>query len=279
MDREKITLHGVPETMLFTLYARALDSRSPAPVLGDTEAAAVVPRIDYDFRRAGLGPLTATGIALRARQLDDWTREFLLTHREATVLHLACGLDARVHRVTHLSTVRWVEVDLPEVLAIRERLLTRPTGDYRTLAASVTDDAWLAEVPADRPTVAVFEGLTPYLPPEEGKRLVRRLVDRFPSGQLLFDVYNPVALKAARLVPALRRTGATFRWGVGDPRELEALAPGLRCLDAVRSVELPRIERLAWPARLSARAISLMPVVRDMERLLRFAFRSADRPA
>ncbi|WP_254886026.1 hypothetical protein [Streptomyces sp. NA02950] len=36
MDQEKITLSGTQETMLATLYARAVDSRSPDTVLGDT---------------------------------------------------------------------------------------------------------------------------------------------------------------------------------------------------------------------------------------------------
>ncbi|MEV5508887.1 class I SAM-dependent methyltransferase [Streptomyces orinoci] len=272
MDREKITLHGVPETMLFTLYARALDSRSPAPVLGDTEAARMVPRIDYDFERAGMGRLTAAGIALRARQLDDWTRRFLLTHREATVLHLACGLDSRAHRITRLPTVRWIDVDLPEVLAIREHLLPHPAGDYRTLAASVTDEGWLEHVPADRPTVAVFEGLSMYLREEDGKRLLQRIVHRFPGGQLLFDCCNSLALRVAPLVPSLRRAGSRFQWAIDDPREPEGWAPGLRCLDALPTAALPGVERLPWPGRLSAWLTARVPGVRDMGRLLRYEF-------
>lgn len=275
MNREKITLHGVPETMLFTLYARALDSRSPAPVLGDTEAARIVPGIDYDFRRVGMGRLIAAGIALRALQLDIWTREFLAHHREATVLHLACGLDTRAHRIDRPPAVRWIDVDLPEVLAIREHLLPRPSGDYRMLAASVTEDAWLAEVPADRPTLVVFEGLSMYLRKEEGRRLVRRLVDRFPSGQLLFDCYNSLAVRMGALLPPIRRTGATFHWAIDDPGELEGWAPGLRCLDAVRGNELPGVERLPWAARSGAQVMARVPVVRDLGRLLRFGFRPA----
>jgi hypothetical protein len=37
---------------------------------------------------------------VRAKHLDDWTREFLAAHRRATVLHLGCGLDSRVFRVS-----------------------------------------------------------------------------------------------------------------------------------------------------------------------------------
>ena len=51
VDREKITLTGAPETMLATLYCRALDSEDPRSVLHDREAARAVARIDYDFER------------------------------------------------------------------------------------------------------------------------------------------------------------------------------------------------------------------------------------
>lgn len=61
------------ETLLVTLYAKARDSRSPNPILGDTMAEDLVRRIDYDF-----GRLTANDsvvMALRAKQLDAWTTE------------------------------------------------------------------------------------------------------------------------------------------------------------------------------------------------------------
>jgi hypothetical protein len=54
MDREKITLTGAQETMLATLYARALDSRSPRSILHDAEADRAIGRIDYDFRKTGI---------------------------------------------------------------------------------------------------------------------------------------------------------------------------------------------------------------------------------
>src|SRR6059036_725881 len=116
MDREKITLTGAPETMLATLYARAIDSRTANPVLNDRAAAEAVERIDYDFSKTGIDPATAISVALRGKLLDDWTRDFLTHHPEATVLHLACGLDTRAQRMATWASVRWVDVDFPDVI-------------------------------------------------------------------------------------------------------------------------------------------------------------------
>lgn len=63
---------------------------------------------------------------MRAKLLDDWTADFLAGHPSATVLHLACGLDTRAQRMAFGSGVRWVDVDLPAVAALRERLLDAP---------------------------------------------------------------------------------------------------------------------------------------------------------
>ncbi|PRX97805.1 class I SAM-dependent methyltransferase [Allonocardiopsis opalescens] len=271
MEREKITLTGAQETMLATLYARALDYRAPDPVLADRAAADAVERIDYDFARTRIKPTTAAGVAARGKQLDDWTREFLAEHPTATVLHLACGLDTRAQRMDPPDTVRWIDVDYPGVLDLRRRLLPEPAGDYRMVAASVTDEGWLEEVPADRPTVAVFEGLTMYLTKDEGRRLIQRITGRFEHGRLLFDCYGTVGIRLQKLVPAVRNAGATLHWGIDDPHELEAWHPGLRCLDALRSIEVGR-DKMPRAGRIQLRVLGLLPGMRDVGRILRYAY-------
>ena len=272
MSRERITLTGAQETMLATLYGRAIDSRSARSVLHDDEADRAVQRIDYDFRMTRMTATTAAGVALRARQLDSWTTEFLAVHPEATVLHLACGLDTRVHRLHLPPTVRWLDVDYPEVVELRGRLLPKPAGDYRMIGASVTSDGWLDEVPDDRPTVAVFEGLSMYLHKDEGKRLIQRITGRFPRGQLLFDCYGSLGIRLQKRVPAVRNAGATLHWGIDDPHELEAWHDGLVCLDAVRSVDMPGMEELPTSGRVAMWVLARLPGFRDVGRILRYRF-------
>ncbi|MBW4718920.1 class I SAM-dependent methyltransferase [Saccharothrix obliqua] len=267
---EKIALTGAPETMLATLYGRALDAKAPKSFLHDTTAAETVARIDYDFRRTGVTPSTAAGVALRARQLDVWTAEFLRANPVATVLHLACGLDTRAHRLAPGPDVRWVDVDLPEVVELRRRLLDPPAGDYRLVASSVTDAAWPADVPADRPTVVVCEGLTMYLHEHEVRDLFRRVAERFPGGELLFDVYGSVGIRLQKLVPAVRRSGSTLHWGLDDPRSIEPW--GLRLVSDVRSVSLPGTDELPAAQRFPLRVMAKVPGLRDIGRLLRYRY-------
>ncbi len=94
------------------------------------------------------------------------------------------------------------------------------------IGASVTDPAWLEQVPGDRPAMIVAEGLMPYLASDEAPKLVARLVAHFPSGELAFDGYSRLGLKMLRLTPQLRATGAEVHWAIDDPKELEQAGAG-----------------------------------------------------
>src|SRR5512133_2024271 len=85
----RVRLSEAQETMLVTLCGRAWDARARQPTLGDTMAAAAVEQMDYDFRRAKVNPRVAASVAVRAKQFDDWTAEFLAVHDQAIVVHLA----------------------------------------------------------------------------------------------------------------------------------------------------------------------------------------------
>ena len=271
---EKITLTGAAETLLGTLHGRAMDALSPHPVLGDRTAVEMSRKLDYDFRHLGIRPSSAVGIAVRAKLLDRWTREFLRTHPHATVLHLGCGLDSRVQRVDPGPGVRWFDVDQPQVIELRNRMY-EPRPGHRTIAASVTDPAWLSEVPADPPVLVVAEGLTMYLPATEGPALLRRLVGHFSRGQIAFDTYSRLAVRLAGLVPVLRRTGARLGWGIDDPRSLEQQVPGIRLIGAVgafAAADPADLARAPGAYRVECGVLGRLPLLRGVGHIARYAF-------
>jgi hypothetical protein len=135
-----IELSGPPQTMLATLYAKALDADADHPVLGDSWARDAVARIDYDWSRTTITRRSAPSVAVRSAHFDRWARQFLAGHPRATVVHLGCGLDARAFRLDPDPGVRWYDVDYPDVIALRARLYPR-RDDYTMVAASVTDPA------------------------------------------------------------------------------------------------------------------------------------------
>jgi O-methyltransferase involved in polyketide biosynthesis len=116
-------LSPLEQTALLTQYARALDSRWPRPILRDTLADEIVNRIDYDFAALGVPNSVVCQSALRAKMLDDRVRAFTAEHPNAVVVDLGAGLDTGLFRVDPPAAVDWYSVDLPGVIALRNRLM------------------------------------------------------------------------------------------------------------------------------------------------------------
>jgi O-methyltransferase involved in polyketide biosynthesis len=270
----KVHLTKEKETLLPTLYGKALDARSPNPILGDTFADEAVRELDFDFTTLQLPRGASVSLPVRAKHFDDWTRAFLAAHPNSTVLHLGCGLDSRVYRINPEESVRWFDVDHPEVIELRSSVYPRRTG-YDMIASSVTDLAWLERVPAHRPTLVVAEGLMIYLPRNKGLALLHAITDRFPSGELIFDAYSRPMLWLTSRLPAVKRTGAVLSWSIDDPRELEREIPGLKLVSAVPFLTMPLlVERMAR-SRLQARVYGLFGRSRFVNRMvqhLRYRF-------
>ena len=94
---EKITLSGVPETMLQTLYARARESQGRG-VIQDKKAEELIARLDYDFTLAEKDTVMRSGVIARTLVLDQLVGDWLRQHPGAVVVNIACGLDTRCCR-------------------------------------------------------------------------------------------------------------------------------------------------------------------------------------
>ncbi len=103
------TLTPVEQTAFLTLYARALDSRWPSPILGDTLADETVAKIGYDFPGLGVQTSVVCQSALRAKMLDDRVRTFVADHPDAVVVDLGAGLDSGLYRVAPPPSVPLVQ--------------------------------------------------------------------------------------------------------------------------------------------------------------------------
>lgn len=270
-DKRTVDLTGAPQTMLATLYARALDAESPRSLLHDTWARDIVDRIDYDWAATTVTPRTAPSVSTRSAHFDAWVQQFLAVHPEATVLHLGCGLDSRYFRINPGPRVEWYDVDYPDVAALRAELY--PAAEHcHVVAASVTDPGYLGDIPADRPTLVLGEGLTMYLTRAEGLALLRRVVDRFPTGELQFDAFNRLGIRTQWSNTVVRRAGARLYWGIDGPADILDEVPGTRLLAWMSVFDAPSFRALSGRYRLMGKAMSALPALRYMAQYHRYAF-------
>lgn len=270
-DKQHVDLSGAPQTMLATFYAKALDADLPKPILGDRFAKDIVDRIDYDWSKTSITAANSPSVTTRSAHFDMWARQFLAVHPEAVVLHLGCGLDGRVFRVDPGSGVEWFDIDYPDVADLRARLY--PDREHcRVIAASVTDPAWMAEIPSNRPTLMIAEGLTMYLTESDGVALLRRITSGFPSGELHFDAFNRLGIRLQFMNAVVRRAGARLHWGIDGPDDILDAVPEVRLLAWVSAFDSSTFRDVAWYYRAMARAMSALPALRYMAQYHRYAF-------
>lgn len=249
--KAKVSLHGVSETALLTLNARATEARRADAVITDPMAIRLADSIDFDF--AKFGP-TRQDIALRARAFDTHTARYLRRHPSATVVALAEGLQTSFWRLDAAipdAAFRWLTVDLPPVVELRERLLP-PEPRVSVCAQSALDYGWMDRVDASDGVVITAEGLLMYLQPEQALNLITACAERFPGGQMIFDALpNWVSRLTQRgMYTSLRYKSPPmpFSLSVDQAADLVNTVPGIR---AVRDLQLPTGRGLVFNTLMS----------------------------
>jgi O-methyltransferase involved in polyketide biosynthesis len=187
MEQQSPQLNGVPETMLWSLYHRAVESRRSDAVLYDPDGIRIMEALDYDF--AGHFGVPGGSLAARAAMIDRTIADWLDLHPDGLVISLGEGLETQARRVDN-GKMRWLSVDLPEAIRLREAFLP-PTDRFRHLAMSALDTDWMAMVDPSGPLFIVAQGLFMYLEPDAVSGLLRRMAACLPGARLIFDTIPP----------------------------------------------------------------------------------------
>ena len=184
--REKIKLSGVPETMLQTIYARAKESRGRGAI-HDAKAEEIIEKLDYDFSLADKDTAMRSGVIARTIVLDRMTKEWLASHPGAVVVNIACGLDTRCYRMSGYA--HWYNLDLPETMAVREKLLPE-SGTISQITMSAMED-WGSEISEQNvPVLIVIEGLDGSGKATQAKLLAQHLASQgLPVREVTFPDY------------------------------------------------------------------------------------------
>ena len=227
--REKIKLSGVPETMLQTIYARAKESRGRGAI-HDAKAEEIIEKLDYDFSLADKDTAMRSGVIARTIVLDRLTKAWLGVHPGAVVVNIACGLDTRCYRMSGYA--HWYNLDLPETMAVREKLLPE-SGTISQIAMSAMDD-WSGEISElseqNVPVLIVIEGLTMYLNAKDVQQIFKVISSLFSKATVFVETMNPMIVKRFK-ERSIEGSHAKFTWGIKNGKALAELLPGFRFVE------------------------------------------------
>lgn len=193
---------SVGATATAVAASRALATRQPDPLIVDPFAEPLVKAVGLDFcNRVADGDIDPSDdpmfsrehmceqIAVRTRFFDDFfTDAGAAGIRQAVIL--ASGLDTRAYRMTWPEGTAVYEIDQPEVIAFKTRVLAdlgaSPSASRRTVAIDLRDD-WPKALRDSgfhptQPTAWIAEGLLIYLPPDAQDRLLDNITALSAAG-------------------------------------------------------------------------------------------------
>lgn len=226
-----IDLQGVPQTLLLPLIGRAKFSNQPYSPIHDEKAVELVNSLNYDFEHL----LSVTNVKnstlfwmARAYHFDQAIKAYLKAHPSAVVVNLGCGLDTTFYRVDN-GQLTWVDMDLPEVIALRKQLLP-PGSREHYIEKSILDLTWMNDVKKwGNEIIFIAGGLFMYFTEEQVQSIFTHMANQFPGCHLVFDNISPKGLKHANeMLKKSDMQGALLQWALLDAKVIETWSPKIK---------------------------------------------------
>ena len=197
------TITHVSDTARWVAMYRALESERPDALFHDPYARRLAwPPGEQIVETLPKGRAWAWPMIVRTAVMDELILRALERDGVGTVLNLAAGLDTRPYRLPLTPSVRWVDVDFPDVITYKKEQLAgvRPACALEQVGLDLSDvprrRALFAQIGvAARQVLVVSEGLLIYLTPEQVAALAADLATQPPFRWWLIDIASPRLLR------------------------------------------------------------------------------------
>ena len=221
-------IRNISDTALLAAVYRARENEQPNALFRDP----------FALRLAGeRGQEIAKSLAFSEKNAWSWfTRTYLfdefinrcLGEGCDTVINLAAGLDARPYRLALPASLKWIEVDLPDITDYKEELLRdeKPSCALERVRLDLSDVNGRRELfqriaKQSRQALIISEGLVLYLSSEEVGLLATDLAAHEQFRYWLLDITSPALLKMLqkKMGKAFDEAAAPFKFAPADGPE------------------------------------------------------------
>ncbi len=191
-------MKNISETAYLVAMYRALETESANSLFQDPYARKLA---------GGLGEMLAEVvgsqkqakdvIAIRTYLIDELIEQIISTEGIDTVVNLAAGLDTRPYRLSLPSSLRWIEIDLPEIIDYKAQILlsAKPNCILERCQLDLIDiqlrNNLFSEInTAGKQILVVTEGLLSYLSSEQVASLTSNLCEQSNFRWWLFELLS-----------------------------------------------------------------------------------------
>jgi methyltransferase (TIGR00027 family) len=219
-------IEHVSDTARWVAVYRAMETERPDALFSDPWARQLAgARGEEIVRTLKRGRSMAWPMIVRTAVFDEIILETIARDRVDLVVNLAAGLDARPWRLDLPASLRWVDIDLPEILDYKLEMLAgaAPHCTYEAVRVDLTDaqarQALIAQLGAEsRRALVVTEGLLIYFTPEQVGALATDLHSAESFHSWLIDLASPRLLKLMGRTwgKAVAKGNAPFQFGPAE---------------------------------------------------------------
>jgi methyltransferase (TIGR00027 family) len=218
-------VRNVADTALWVAYFRAVETDRPDALFRDPYAKRLAGERGFQIAKT-----------LRDGDKQEWVwaaRTYLCDQflsREISegadlVLNLAAGLDTRPYRMDLPESLRWIEVDLPDIISYKEQILAKeqPGCHLQRIELDLFDRearrSLFKDLDLQAKRIAVLaEGLLIYLTSEQVANLAQDLSENEHFHSWVIDLASPVQLKFMQwtMGKQLGEAGAALKFGPAE---------------------------------------------------------------
>lgn len=224
-------IRNISDTALWVAVYRAMESERSDAVFRDPFARRLAGKRGEEIM-ASIKPAQRYAWSYTARtHLIDTFVEQEVARGADMVIDLAAGLDARPYRMSLPSSLRWVDVDLPDILDYKADVLKneKPVCRYESIRVDLADSAARRGVfeelgRTSKRALIISEGLLVYLTADEVCGLARDVAEQPSFTRWASDLTSPGLLKMLQkqIGSRLGEAGAPLKFGPEEgPRFFE----------------------------------------------------------
>lgn len=211
-------LQGVADTLYIPLIARIQISKRFPDFFYDEAALSLEKDLPENQIEKNSGEYFYMASVCRYQVMDGLVERFMKENERCNVVYLGAGLETAYWRLKP-QTALFYEMDLPEVIAVRQRVLGQQERD-RLIPGDLFDLSWADGIDKSFPTLLVASGVFQYFDETKICHLIQEIKKHFQNVELIFDAMNGKAIRYAnKYVQKTGNTDAQMNFWVDDPKE------------------------------------------------------------
>ena len=240
MEKIKLQLGRVQETLLLPLVSRAKETQYKNPFLNDTKAVELFNQLDVDRKKLlrNITEIGVHGLCYRAYKMDEAIRAFLLQHPKGKILDIGAGLDTTYYRCDNGKAL-WYDLDLPDSIALRKELLPEPNSRVKYIAKSMLDYSWIDDIgDTSNGLFITIPGVLPYFKEADVQSFLTTIAERLKGAEVIFDVISQFGKFFVDI--RIKQAGmkeAHLEWGILDPQIITSWSEHIELVRTVKFFE------------------------------------------